>query len=420
MSTLRRAVVPVVSVLLVAGLLAVGPPGDSLDGGLPWSDSSSAAASSATAPDDETLVQPSENGSLLWPYTSSSRSPEDRTLAINVVIHGERDEVRRALTDRSNLDWNRTTGNETEADAETYSVELTDDGIEWNDARGSTRYTYLDAGPRGGTGRWVDESYQLHAGDYLGARQHVRAYESPRADDEWTAVQAHAEYWDWFRLRHTVTNVQGAARTVEADFMDEPYVSEVRREYHGNRGGRHDGWISAIELALAAGVVGVSLTGSRSVREVGERAGRALADNGHRILLVVALLGLYLGVRTTGLALERAFPGVSPKLFAGLLYPVVAFGIPTVAALTARPLDRAVAFGLTVVALGAAFVLDFSAVGVGIVPIDLVLHRVALLLSVGLIAAGSARRRADPDLAVVGVGTVGWVASLIMPLFGML
>lgn len=413
MSTLRTTVV---LLALVGSLVAVGWSGAAHDRGASWSD-----ASSADGPDDETLIRPRDNGSLLWPYTSAERSVERRTLAINVVVHGGSDRVKRALTNRTGLEWNRTAVNESDADADTHSVEVTDDGIQWNDARGSTRYTYVDAGPRGGSGEWVAESYQLHTGSYLGTRYHVRAYESPHPADDWTALQAHVEYWDWFRLRHTVTNVQGAAHALESDFIGEPYVDELRREYHGNNGGGNDGWITAVELALAA-LVGTAVTRSvsDSARRLRERVATEVARNGQRILLVVAMMGLYLGVRTAGLALEEALPGVSPKLFAGVLYPVVAVGIPAVAARAARPLDRTVAFGLAVAGLGAAFVLDFSAVGVDAVPIDLVLHRLALLLSVGLIAAGSASRTAPRDRRLVALGAVGWVVSLLMPLFGVL
>lgn len=413
--SLRTAVV---LCALVGCLLAVGASGI-----VSGPDSAETDESVATAPPDESLIQPGDDGSLVWPYTSSERSVEGRTLAINVVIHGDHDRVRRSLTNRGDLEWNRTSENESEAVADTHSVEFTDDGIQWNDARGAVRYTYLDAGPHGGSGRWVDESYQLHAGSYLGTRQHVRAYESPRAADEWTAIQAHAEYWDWFRLRHTVTNVQGAAHTLESDFIGEPYVSEVRREYHGNDRGYNDGWITAVELALAA-VVGIGMSVTRSVpasaRRVGERVVTEVSKNAQRILLVVALMGLYLGVRTAGIALEGAFPSVSPKVFAGVLYPVLALGTPVLAALAARPLDRTAAFALAVGALGAAFVLDFSVVGVDAVPIDLVLHRVALLLSVGVIAAGSASRGAERDRQLVALGAIGWLVCLLLPLFGYL
>ncbi|WP_132057179.1 hypothetical protein [Halorussus amylolyticus] len=380
------------------------------------------ATESGTSPPADALVEPRENASLLWPYTSKSRSVEDRTLAINLVIHGGQDEVRRSLADQTGLEWNRTDDNETEADASTHSVVVTDDGFEWSSARGSTRYTYIDAGPHGGPGMWKTPDYQLHSGNYLGTRQHIRAYNAPNPDDDWTALQAHGEYWDWFRLRHTVTSVQGSARIVESEFLDEPYVSEVRREYHGNRGGGNDGWITAVELALAGIVVGLSFGRALpdSVEQARSEAEAVFAKNGKRVLLPGSLAALYLGVRTAGVALEGVLPTTSPKVFAGVLYPVLAFGIPLVAARASRPLGRTMAFTLAVVGLGAAFVLDFSALGVNSVSIRLAVHRVALLVSVGLVAAGCARRDGAGEAPLVALGAVFWVLCLLLPLLGML
>lgn len=387
------------------------------------------------APAEDALIRPHESESLLWPYTSAGRTVERRTLAINVVLHGEPGEVRRALTDESDLEWNRTADNESEADAGTHAVVVDDDGVEWNAARGSVRYSYVEArasdaseaGDGSGNasesrvGEWVRPDYQLHAGTYLGTRQHLRAYESPRPADEWTALQAHAEYWDWFRLRHTVTNVKGAALTVEREFIGEPYVSEVRREYRGNRGGGNDGWITAVELALAALVVGASTTRTLpSSRAVRAKIESLVAEDGRALLLPASLVALYLGVRFGGVALERAFPATSPKVFAGVLYPVLAVGIPVAAARTARSLDETWAFALAVAGLGAAFVLDFSTLGLVALSIRLVLHRVALLVSLGLLAAGCARADGPPDRRALALGVAGWVVCLALPLFGYL
>lgn len=132
----------------------------------------------------------------------------DRTLAINLLIHAPPDEARAALVDRSDLEWQET--NETMEDAGTESYRISpDSGVDWDDAAGSTRYTYIDATPHGGEAEWIDESYQLHDGTYLGSRAHIRAYANE--DDNWTAIQAHEEYFDWFRLRHTVTDSNDAA-----------------------------------------------------------------------------------------------------------------------------------------------------------------------------------------------------------------
>jgi len=411
-----------IALIAVAALAVVGVPFAVGPAGTGQNADAAAESASPSAPEREALVRPGDDGSLLWPYTSASRSVAGRTLAINVVVHGEADRVRRSLTDETDVEWNRTAANESEADAETHSVVVTDEGIAWSGARGSTRYTYVDAGPRGGDGAWVTPDYQLHAGSYLGARRHIRAYEAPRPDDDWTAIQAHGEYWDWFRLRHTVTSVGGAARAVEADFIGEPYVREVRREYRGNRGGGNDGWITAVELAAAALAVGSSVgRGPPSPpKDLRRRSRAALVDHAKKLPLPVSLLALYLGVRTAGVALEGAFPATSPKVFAGALYPVLALGLPVAAARTARPLGRVPAFALAVLGLGAAFVLDFSALGVTAASIRLVLHRIGLLCSVGVVAAGFARADGPGETPLVALGAVGWTLCLLLPLLGVL
>ncbi|WP_101295486.1 hypothetical protein [Halegenticoccus soli] len=413
-----------------------------------------------TAPDepretvpDRRLVEPRDNGSHFWPYTSKRRSIDGRTLAINVVVRGDPETTRRALTERTSIEWNRTTENETDATAGAHSadaVEVTDDGVDWDDARGSTRYTYVDV-DGDGEGRWLAESYQLHTGAYLGSRYHIRAYADP--DGEWTAMQAHQEYWDWFRLRHTVTGVQPAGRAVESDFIDEPYVADVQRVYHGKRGGGSDGWMTVVELALtvvavgslrpragrgparvARGTLRVPRCPRRAAAGSIERVRRdlpsparvrgevvaAVAEHGRRATLFLALAGLYLGVRAAGIALEGALPRVSPKIFAAFLYPVLAVGTPVLAAGIARPIDSTAAFVLSIAGLGTAIVLDFGALGVTALPVPLVLHRVALLVSLGLIAAGAAKRDAGEGRTVAALGAVGWVACLALPLFGAL
>jgi hypothetical protein len=51
------------------------------------------------------LVQPTENGSSLWPYTSRETSVDQRTLAIDLIIHGDDAQVRKTLMERPSLDW---------------------------------------------------------------------------------------------------------------------------------------------------------------------------------------------------------------------------------------------------------------------------------------------------------------------------
>lgn len=393
--------------------------------------------------DRDRLVQPEEDGSYLWPYTSRERSADGRTLAINLVVHGTDEQVQQALTDRTELEWEETEPEEEAVETDT-GVAVENGTVEWDDAHGSTRYTYVDTGPHGGGGRWIDESYQLHAGSYLGSRHHIRAYTT--SDDDWTAIQTHREYWDWFRLRHTVTDTQESRNELEAEFLGQPYVEEVRREYHGVDKGGSDGWLSVVELGSAPpgtgvavlGLIGVFTRESRRAiwHETRRLIGWTLA-NTRGFVLAAALGGLYLGVRSAGLVLETTVPWITPKAFVVVLYPVLVVGLPVVAIVLARPLEAATrflrlqwvvswlgrpldpqpAFGFTVVGLGSAFVMDFAGLGVGAVPIELLLHRIGLIFALGLTAAGAARSDVR-GRGLLALGLLGWVVGLGMALFG--
>ena len=139
--------------------------------------------------------------SWLWPAVA---------LALDVVVRGDPERVRRVLETRSGADWNATSseGRVTES--------------LWAPARGAARYTYV-ATDADGSGRWVASAYQLAVGTYLGQRTHIRAY--PATGSNWTALQAHTEYWDWFRLRHSVTGIRPGSAYLERDLRDEPFVA---------------------------------------------------------------------------------------------------------------------------------------------------------------------------------------------------
>ena len=133
------------------------------------------------------LVEPAENGTELWPYTSKRTTYGSKTLGINMVFFGDPADVRTALTQRSELEWEEEQIHEGDADSETVSYERVTVNpnatnvsgiVQWDRAEGSTRYTYVRVN---GQGRWIDESYQLHAGTYFGSRQHIRAYDDPGA-----------------------------------------------------------------------------------------------------------------------------------------------------------------------------------------------------------------------------------------------
>jgi hypothetical protein len=344
------------------------------------------ASTAAQPPPSEQLVSPDGSESYVWPYTSRSRSADGRTLALNVVVLGEPNRVRRAFVGRSDADWGPVGGN------------ATVDVSPWRPAHGSVRYSYVGA-DREESGEWVAPAYQLAVGEYFGQRTHIRAY--PSASGNWTALQAHTEYWDWFRLRHTVTGIAPGAAFVERDLADEPFVDGVERRTHGQPGGGSDGSWLAVEFT-AATLLGaaVPLTTRRLSR-------RELA-------IPVALLGVVLGVRAWGLAAEAVAPGVNPKLYVAVGYPVLVVGTPaaTVVLSHERPALRAALLAFTGLAL--ATLLDLALVGVEPIPGRIVRHRLALSTALAVVAFGGARE----DRRVLAVGVGAWLVGLAAPLFG--
>ncbi len=367
----------------------------------------------AEEPAEPKTVTPVDDGTELWPYTARTTDRDGRTLGINLVVVGPTDEVHRAMVARTELDWNGsangTVGNESAP--ERRAAELEDD-IDWGGARGADRYTQVRVD---GDPRWLSASYQLHAGTYLGQRLHVRAYEDP--DGEWTAMQAHSEHWDWFRLRHTVTGISEARVEIERDFMDEPYVEDVSRRFYDNPTADGDGWATTVRTVLFAvpflglAVVGRAQDTARLLSRVGVRHGREAA-------LGALLFGTYLGVRLAGIGLETAIPTVSPKLVAAPLYLVIAAGLPAVAVRIGRGSRPVWAFTLAVGGLGTAFLVDYVLMEVAVLPIRVALHRLSVVLAIGLLAAGTAAAGDERTSAPQLVGVIGWLLALALPLFG--
>ncbi|TKX57531.1 hypothetical protein EXE44_10045 [Halorubrum sp. SS7] len=344
----------------------------------------------------------------LWPYTSRSRTVEGRTLAINVVFHADAEATRAAIEGDPSTDWEATPPDEAAATAGDDDQLREVVGRDWRDARSSLRYSYVE-GPDGGA--WLAETFELHDGRYLGVRDHLRAYESP--DGAYTAIQAHEEYYDWFRLRHTVPDIDAPATRLEDDFIESGRATDVRREYRGIDGGRSDGWLSVIELAATAALAGALLR--RRTREAAvDLLGRLRTDarrHAAAATLGVALGALLVGVRVAGVALETAFPAVSPKAIAAPLYLVLAAGLPALVAWRAPRSDPAAAAAAVVVGLGAGFLADFAALGVTVPP-DLIVHRVALLAALAVVAVG----RATADRPVAVAGLLAWAVGLALPL----
>ena len=415
---------------------------------------------------EEDLVQPVEDGSYLWPYTSRGETTSERTLAINLIVHGSDDAVRRSLTDRPSFEFDEEQPEDDDPDD--HGIVVGDESLEWGDAHGAVRYSYVDATPRGGDAVWVTEAYQLHSGTYLGERYHVRAYTHP--EEDWTAIQAHTDYWDWFRLRHTVPDIREAGLEIESDYLEAPFVEEVRREYHGIEGGYSDGWISVIELesdvedpediddldstaevvagdeptadddpTTAAieplggggmawllgllGIVGIAGILAAETRRDLSRAGRAIAGEISRrrraIALATALAGIVLGVRVIGIGVETAVPALHPKAIAAVLYPVLALGLPAATVFLARGTEPWAAAAFALLGAGGAFVVDFGMVSVSFLPIRLVLHRVGLLLALTLIAAGSAMGD-ERGKQFLTAGLATWFLGLALPLADMI
>jgi len=370
----------------------------------------SAPPDDGMTPGDGLLLQPVGDGNAIWPYTSRSRSVHGRTLAINVVVVGDEDRVRRALTRRSDANWTDVEAEDAPiedeaaaADGQAVEEDVSVGESPWGRARGSNRYTYLTG--QTVSGFWMDAEYQLATGDYLGRRTHIRAYPSPSGN--WTAFQAHVEYWDWFRLRHVVTDVPSGARFVERDLRDEPFVSEVTREYHGFTGGGSDGWLTVIRFA--------SVTSAASVLGLVGAAipmGRLRRTHLSEALVPVAAVGIVLGVRSAGIALEGLAPGVNPKVFAAFLYPVLAVG-PLIAVRALAPGCQPARVALLAgVGLGAGIVLDLLGTGVNTIHIRVALHRLGLSAALAVVALGVAR----DDRPTAAVGVVAWSLLLAAPL----
>lgn len=313
--------------------------------------------------------------------------------------------------------------------------------ITWTRATGATRYAYVEEGSNRG-GEWIRETQQVHEGTYYGDRLHIRMYESPNPDEPWVAMQAHTEHFDWFTLRHRVHGSQDAQRQVESDFMNTPQVTvqeDVQRVYFGNSNSSDaDGWATVVDL-VGVLLFGVVLAGRFAVWDrvdsVRRRLRHRVTDTDRRrweairervdvrhFVLSGTIIGLVIGVRLGGIALERA-GWLSMHGIAGVLYPVLVLGLPigtyAVAAGLKRRMDAALVAGGS---FSLAVWLDYGMLGVNTVPMDLVVQRMLLVIALGLIASG-ATQRAARDRRVNGmvlVGSVMWLLILVGTLFGYL
>ena len=387
---MRRPLLAGVAVLLlVLAALSMAP---GVDGHQP----KDTVSTIAVGPDDDRL----------WPYTSRSRAFEGRTLVLNAIVMDDPETVERLLNRRADTNWTTT---DRATAPEPVAEPFPESGVtaDWRTAHGSVRYTYAETDKNG---TWLKQRYQVHVGTYLGTRHHIRAF-APSVQSRWTALQAHSEYWDWFRLRHTVTGVHGTADMLETEFEAMERLS-VERRYTRDRGPLANGIVVVTSLLPV-------LVGRRHWSRLAERFADPAVRTGTLTVLAIAL-ATPLAVRAAGIGLERLVPLVNPKLFVVLVYPMLSVGLPF--AIAGRSADIPAWFAGPAAAVGLAvgFAAEFALLGVT-PPERLIRHRLLVATALGLLAAGGARLRRDGTprpLYTVG-GVVLWLWGLVAPLIGL-
>lgn len=359
----------------------------------------------------------------LWLYTSRAPSFEQRTLAINMVVYGDPNNIQRQLLEDGRGDWNKTGEEEQDIAPAERSAIVNATSVEWKFADGSQRYISL-VGPDGER-RWRTESYQIHDGDYLGSRHHARAYISPEEGGNWTAIQAHHEHWDWFNARHIVTSVDKSQAYLEKEFIDQSVSPEIRRVPTVGPGQESFGkWLTVIDFrepaSLTASFVLLLVLGTLTSRfkVIGSRLGKLVPEQDARTFLLAAgMVTLVMFTRLMSIALERSV-AIPPKILAILLYPVLFAGLPIGGYLLARRLNRSRAFSGAALGFLAGVLLDYTYLGVTHIPLDILIHRGMLAVALGLIAIGGSRiERRDPDRGShVQFGVLLWLVAMSLPL----
>jgi len=432
---MRRSIVVGVVLLAIAFVVMGGP-------SLFFSPSTSDVAPEETDEPEIELVEFEGSDSAIWAFMSA-REAHDKRSPLNVFVRGNSSEVVHLLTEEGEGDWEEMDEEEMDAEPETFAF-IEDEGhhatgTQWGEAAGTTRYAWID--PGGDDPQWVTETLQLDDGDYYGERMHIRLYESPNSDDKWVAMQGHTEHFDWFTLRHRVDGVESAQLAIEQEFMDLPGVDsqkDVVRINVGNTGPSDaDGWATKVDL-VGMLVLLFGMAGSRGKATIREHTPDAVEDNltavdrrrleaaydrveARHLILAMTILAMFLGVRIVGIALERWTDFLTMHMIAALLYPVIALGIPiatyAIASGLERRLDAAVAASLS---LALAIWLDYGLMEVNSLPVDVVLQRMLVIIALGLIAGGAARRATREsrlnDMLIAGVAMWGFV--LVGTLFG--
>ncbi|ODR79314.1 hypothetical protein BG842_09825 [Haladaptatus sp. W1] len=379
---------------------------------------------------DVRLVSPNPNSSVkLWPFTSRHKRYDSLTLPINVVVEGPASRVVSELRHRRDAQWNNDSNEWQGVASDEETAGVGKDAVEWHNTTGAVRYTYVQApGPRGG---WMTETAQLHDGAYFGSRYHLRLYEGGKGNGTWTAIQAHHEYFDWFRLRHTVGSLEKAQYHLDGQYYGKWYVDGVSRQRYAN-GGIIDsnGWVSVVDLRpktemgpVPGALIAVLLLGSinlrgsmeDTIRELASRLTRETVRRG--IAFSVSLFGLPLFVRSASIAVETAVPSVPIKAIAGVGYLVLGLGLPLAAVSLPNGRQSTDWFAVAILALGLGFLFDYRSIGVNVLPIAVVLHRLAVLGVVGVLAVGGSYQETDGRWnTLVQAGLVMWIAVLVWPL----
>ncbi len=399
-----------------------------------------------------------------WPYLSPREAFEPRS-PINVVMLGT--DLEEALGILRGTGWTDVRPDAVDAHGGTYGLRNPEENASvepiaerprtlWRETVGADRLAYLHDGQQG---RWVKQDAHVHDGTYFGHRVHVRLYESP-VDGEWVVMQAHAEHFDWFTLRHQVEGVAGAQEEVEAGLMANPAISRVWRLFLDNGGpSDSDGWATVVELndnatsanregtgeetgstvalssillvaAVAAGHV------ARAERSTGRdafwrrhltpedqevlRQLRQRLTGGH-LALAASIVAIVLGVRWMGILLEGQATALPMRAIAAIGYPILIVGLPAAAyGFSTRIEHRLDAAVVASMALAIASLLDYGFLGVVGLPLQSIVHRAVLVGALGLVAAGAARaatrtRRLNA-LAIVGI--LAWFTLVVLTLVG--
>lgn len=410
---MRRGVVIALALLLVAA----------------WATGATAFLGNPTtsdiAPEQETspAMFELETGAEIYPYYSASPHTFEQRSAINVVVYGSLDETVSVLTDEAA--WLETEEDEQDAGPDTYSAAELDEAAEdnplgWGYAAGAERFAFVGYGEETA---WLEESVQLHDGEYYGTRYHLRLYELP-GDEPAVAIQAHHEHFDWFTLRHAVDSIENAQSHVEADLMDQLGHENVIRQWVGNDGAYDsDGWVTFVTLAVLPVLLGLgAVTAARHRIDRWRSSDLVVAAEDRfgveHASLFVAMVGIVLGVRYFGIVLEGT-GWFTMHTIAGMLYPVMALGLPLTAYVLARSIERRMDAAMAAsLGLASGVLLDYLQLGITVLPIELIIHRTGLVVAIGLIAAGaSTRARTESRLnPFVAAGGVLWFVLLALAL----